>query len=192
MSGRVELADAEIVDAVAATEGEMLELLARLVEAPTTLGNEEPGQVLMTEAFRQIDGLAPFDIPMDEDILHAHPRAAPFDWDVRGKRNVVATNHQGDVEWHEHARATKSLERERLIAVALGESEDPQSFADAFLRPTLYSASYESGMGTLYTAVYRPARGAVEYRWPNVTWEHSFERFREGSRTVRLLETTAA
>jgi predicted choloylglycine hydrolase len=27
----------------------------------------------------------------------------------------VATNHQGDVEWHEHAHATRSLEREHVI-----------------------------------------------------------------------------
>jgi predicted choloylglycine hydrolase len=104
----------------------------------------------------------------------------------------VATNHQGDVEWHEHARVTRSLERERLIAIALDEAADPQSFAEAFLRPPLFSAAYESGMGTLYTAVYKPARGAVEYRWPSLAWEHSFERFREGSRSVRLAETTAA
>ncbi len=104
----------------------------------------------------------------------------------------VATNHQGDVEWHEHARATKSLERERLIATALEEADSPQAFADAFLRPPLLSSAYATGMGTLYTAVYKPARGAVEFRWPALVWEHSFERFREGSRTVRLLETTAA
>ena len=104
----------------------------------------------------------------------------------------VATNHQGDVEWHEHAQATKSLERERLIAIALEEAADPQSFADAFLRPPLYSDAYDSGMGTLYTAVYKPLRGSVEYRWPALAWEHSFDRFREGSRTIRLLETTAA
>lgn len=104
----------------------------------------------------------------------------------------VATNHQGDVEWHEHARATKSLERERLIAIALEEAHDPQGFADAFLRPPLFSAAYASGMGTLYTAVYRAARGSVEYRWPGLTWEHSFERFRAGRRLVRLVEPTAA
>jgi acetylornithine deacetylase len=86
----VEIADAEIVDAVAATEGEMVELLTRLVEAPTVLGNEEPGQELMEEAFRGIVGLEPVDIAMDEQLLRGHPRAAPFDWDVRGKRNVVA------------------------------------------------------------------------------------------------------
>jgi acetylornithine deacetylase len=90
MSGRVDVADAEIVDAVAGTEVEMLELLVRLVEAPTILGNEEPGQVLMAEAFREIAGLEPVDIPMDEELLRSHLRAAPFDWDVSGKRNVVA------------------------------------------------------------------------------------------------------
>jgi predicted choloylglycine hydrolase len=104
----------------------------------------------------------------------------------------IATNHQGDIEWLEHARATKSLERERLIAAALDSSESPQAFADAFLRPPLYSSAYGSGMGTLYTAVYRPARGSVEYLWPALRWEHAFARFHEGSRTVRLLETSAA
>jgi hypothetical protein len=47
-------------------------------------------------------------------------------------------------------------------------------------------------MGTLYTAVYKPARGSAEYRWPGVAWEHSFDCFREESRTIRLLESTAA
>ena len=104
----------------------------------------------------------------------------------------VATNHQEDVEWHEHALATRSLERERVIGTALEEASDPQGFAAAFLRPPLFSAAYGSGMGTLYTAVYKPARGSAEYRWPGLAWEHSFDRFREGSRTIRLLESTAA
>ena len=79
-----------------------------------------------------------------------------------------------------------------MIALALDEAADPQKFARAFLRPPLFSAAYESGMGTLYTAVYRPTQGAVEYRWPELTWEQSFDRFDEGSRTVRLVATTAA
>ena len=104
----------------------------------------------------------------------------------------VATNHQGDVEWAEHARATKSLERERLIAIACEEADGPQSFADAFLRPPLFSAAYGSGMGSLYTSLYKAARGSVEYRWPDFAWEHSFERFRPGTRVVTLAEPTAA
>jgi acetylornithine deacetylase len=84
------VADREILEAVAAVETEMLDVLARLVEAPTTLGNEEPGQVVVEEAFRDLLGLEPCDIGMDAEILRADPRAAPFDWDLTGKRNVVA------------------------------------------------------------------------------------------------------
>ena len=88
--GRVEVSDREIVDAVAAVEDELLELLCRLVEAPTTLGNEEPGQEIMEGAFRDLLGLEPVDVAMDAEALRAHPGSAPFSWDVSGKRNVVA------------------------------------------------------------------------------------------------------
>jgi len=105
----------------------------------------------------------------------------------------VATNHQGDVEWPEHARATRTLERERQIAALLErESSDAERFAAAFLRPPLFSTDYAHGLGTLYTAVYRPSAGMAEYRWPGVVWRQTFDDFREGRRTVRLLETTAA
>jgi len=90
---------------------------------------------------------------------------------------------------HEHARATPSLERERRIVAAFEETPDLRGFAAAFLQPPLVSADYGAGLGTLYTAVYGPVRGSGEYRRP---WEHSFDRLREGSRTIRLLETTAA
>ncbi len=96
MTGRVEVSDREIADAVAAVEDEMLELLRRLVEAPTTLGNE------------------------------------------------------------------------------------------------VLSMAYARGLGTLYTAVYRPGEGATDYRRPGIVWRPSFDGFREGRRTIRLLATTAA
>ena len=83
-------ADGAIVRAVAEQAEWMNALLADLVRAPTTLGNEEPGQVIVEAALREI-GLDPVDVPMDADRLRRHPLAAPFDWDVRGKRNVVAT-----------------------------------------------------------------------------------------------------
>ena len=79
----------EILDAIAEQTAWMTELLADLVRAPTVLGNEEPGQQVVERALREI-GLAPIDVPMDEGQLRAHPLAAPFDWDVAGKRNVVA------------------------------------------------------------------------------------------------------
>ncbi len=86
----VAVEDAEIARAVAAQAPAMEELLVRLVEAPTVLGNEEPGQKVMEDAFRGL-GLEPVDVPMDADVLRAHPSASPFSWDVSEKRNVVTT-----------------------------------------------------------------------------------------------------
>lgn len=82
--------DGEILSAIAEQADWMADLLAELVRAPTTLGNEEPGQVVVEAALAEI-GLEPVDVPMDGERLRAHPLAAPFDWDVAGKRNVVST-----------------------------------------------------------------------------------------------------
>lgn len=79
----------ELSAAVSAETDAGVDLLRRLVEQPTVLGNEEPGQAVMAEAYREL-GLQPVDVPMDAAELRAHPHAAPFSWDVTGKRNVVA------------------------------------------------------------------------------------------------------
>ena len=88
-----EIADAELADAVAAESGEMEELLRRLVAAPTTLGNEEPGQDVMRDAFRDA-GLESRDIPLDAKALRASPFSSPFSWDVSGKANVVRSEER--------------------------------------------------------------------------------------------------
>src|SRR4051794_15123266 len=72
----------------------MQDVLTRLVAAPTTLGNEEPGQVVMEAAFRDV-GLTPYDIALDADAIRADPHSSPFSWDVAGKRNVLATWEAG-------------------------------------------------------------------------------------------------
>lgn len=79
-----------IQEAIAAEADWMADLLSRLVRADTTLGNEEAGQQVMEAALREV-GLDPVDVWMDAEALHAHPLASPFDWDVAGKRNIVAT-----------------------------------------------------------------------------------------------------
>jgi acetylornithine deacetylase len=81
--------DNEIQAAIAAEAPAMEDLLVRLVEAPTLLGDEAPGQQIMRQAFAEL-GLSPFDVPMDAEKLRAHPGAAPFSWEVSGKTNVVA------------------------------------------------------------------------------------------------------
>lgn len=80
----------ELHHAVAADADAIEDLLRTLIEQPTTLGNEEGGQAVMRRALRDL-GLDPVDVPMDADALRAHPAAAPFDWEVDGETNVVAT-----------------------------------------------------------------------------------------------------
>jgi predicted choloylglycine hydrolase len=105
----------------------------------------------------------------------------------------AATNHQGIVEWPEQARASGTVEREaRIVALLEDPAVTPESFADAFLEPPLFSTAYDSGFGTLYTAAYRPAEGVVAYRWPELTWIRSFEAFEEGEYTVSLAEGAVA
>ena len=83
----------------------------------------------------------------------------------------VATNHQERVEWHRHARATATVERERYLLQRLTLKDEPaDKFIAAFLRPPLYSTAFDNGFGTLYTAVYRPTKGVAEYHWPGDTW----------------------
>jgi predicted choloylglycine hydrolase len=105
----------------------------------------------------------------------------------------AATNHQGIVEWPEQAKATRTIERERWIVERLGDgAETAEGFADAFLRSPLFSTAYASGWGTLYTAVYRPREGAVEYRWPTHTWRLAFGAFEQAEHVEILAEDVAS
>ena len=108
-------------------------------------------------------------------------------------RSPAATNHQGFVDWPEQARATRTLEREQYILELLhAPFATAESFADAFLKPYLYSTAYERGFGTLYTAAYRPAEGVAEYRWPGFSWRQSFDAFEEGTHEEILTEGVVA
>jgi predicted choloylglycine hydrolase len=114
------------------------------------------------------------------------------DRDVELSAAVVATNHQGRVEWHEHAQATKSVERERALERLLGQSLTPERFVDAFLQPPLFAADDARRLGTLYTVAYHVGEGRAEFRWPGIRWEQRFGAFSEGVRTVELTESSAA
>jgi predicted choloylglycine hydrolase len=104
---------------------------------------------------------------------------------------AVATNHQERVEWHEHARATATVERERYLLRRLTLHDEPAPrFVAAVLKPPLYSTAFERGFGTLYTAVYRPRRGTLELHWPGGRWQQGFRTFEEGARSIRYPGTT--
>ncbi len=82
--------ETDILAAIEEQADWMDEVLAELVRAPTTLGNEEQGQRIVASVLGSM-GLDPVDVWMDGERLRSHPLAAPFDWDVSGKRNVVAS-----------------------------------------------------------------------------------------------------
>jgi len=106
---------------------------------------------------------------------------------------AVATNHQREVEWAEHARVTQTIERESCLQQLLEhDATTPDTFVSSFLRPPLYQRAYARGMGTLYTAAYTVDEGRADYRWPGVDWRLSFDDFEGGTRTIRLVESTAA
>ena len=106
---------------------------------------------------------------------------------------AATTNHQGKVEWPEYAQAIRTVERERCVLALL---DDPaltrERFVEAFLEPPLHNTSYAQGFGTIYTAAYYPAEGRVEYRWPGVVWEQSFDRFEQSSHTQTFAEQRRA
>lgn len=105
----------------------------------------------------------------------------------------AATNHQGIVEWPEQAKATRTIERERHVVRLLElDRSTSETFADAFLEPPLFSTAYESGFGTLYTAVYRPVEGLVTLRWPSYSWTLGFDAFVEEVHTEALVEGSVA
>jgi predicted choloylglycine hydrolase len=104
----------------------------------------------------------------------------------------VATNHQGRVEWTEHARATLSLEREgELLALVTRPAGSFDELVGAFLRPPLHQDGYARRMGTLYTVAYDVRRGRATFLWPELAWEQGFGGFEEGIRTV-VVESPAA
>lgn len=105
---------------------------------------------------------------------------------------AAATNHQQQVEWHDHARATSSVEREAFLLHRMERRlEPPGRFIAAFQRPPLYSLGFAHGLGTLYTAAYRPATGALELHWPGIRWDQSLDDFKEGTRDIVYREGKA-
>ena len=99
----------------------------------------------------------------------------------------IAANHQGNVDWHNYARFTATLERERFLFFRLREAGmTPERLVRCFLRSPLYTTAYDHGFGTLYTAVYWPERGAARYIWPDGSWAQSIGNFEEGLRHQRF------
>ena len=97
-------------------------------------------------------------------------------------RVLACTNHQETVAWPEHAARARSVERQQALLAAL---EDPSmtlpDLVARFLDPPLYSRRISSP--TVYTAVYRPSEGRVDYIWPGKSWCQRIGRFEPGEYT---------
>lgn len=145
---------------------------------------------------RQTIARLPFSLAHNLTIVDLHAEALTAyvspDREPIFRTFPAATNHQGLVEWPEQAEATRTIERERcIVRLVEGEAADVEAFADAFLRAPLFSTSYANGWGTLYTAVFRPGEGVVDYRWPANTWRLGFDGFDEGHHIEVLADADA-
>lgn len=106
---------------------------------------------------------------------------------------AATTNHQGEVQWPQYARAIRSVERERRVLDLLGDADvDRERFVAAFLEPPLHSTHYAGGFGTIYAAAYFPTERRVEYRWPAVVWKQSFDDFRPSRHTATFAQGRGA
>lgn len=102
----------------------------------------------------------------------------------------ASTNHQGIVDWPEHAAFTKTIERELYLHDMLAkETCSGEHMANEFLKAPLFNRKYSKGFGTIYTAVYRPKEDAMELRWPGVKLRQTFEKFQEGITTISYSES---
>ena len=135
------------------------EALGRLASTPVAI----PQNLTLVDAERAVTVYVGPDMPMTE---------AP---------DACAANHQLRPVSDAQERATRT--GQRLAAV---RATDPADVA-AMLRPPLHKSDYDGGLGTVYTAHYRPGAGQVSYHWPDMEpWTQSFGAFVPGERSVAL------
>jgi len=120
-----------------------------------------PQNVTLVDAERAVTVFVGPDIPMTE---------AP---------DACAANHQYPPVPDEQERFSRTQERLARVRAAGAD-------VAAMLSPPLYQFAYDRGLGTVYTADYRPAEGRVTYYWPDESWEQSFDDFAAGSRSVTI------
>ncbi|WP_300337221.1 C45 family peptidase [Accumulibacter sp.] len=103
------------------------------------------------------------------------------------RRLAAVTNHQQKVEWHQHARATSTVERLRRLRLMLQDSElSSEKLIAAFLQAPIYSHAFARGLGTLYSAAYWPSEGRADFFWPGLGWSQSFADFIPGERLIEF------
>lgn len=103
---------------------------------------------------------------------------------------AFTTNYQGTVDWPENAAFNKTVERSAFLEKLLSKKGlKASAIADAFLQKPLYNTKFKEGFGTLFTAVYQPAVGVVEMRWPNEKVTQTFKEFKEQYKCIQFEES---
>lgn len=101
----------------------------------------------------------------------------------------VSTNHQGKIDWPEHASFSRTVEREQFLLESLAvPDQDAQALKALFLEAPLFNRRYNDGFGTVYTAVYKPADESMELMWPGKILQQSFDNFKENVITITYNE----
>jgi predicted choloylglycine hydrolase len=88
----------------------------------------------------------------------------------------ACANHQEIPSTPGSAALTRSVERQRGMLEALEDrAMTLERLTAGFFEPPLYSRRIDST--TVYTAVYLPAEGRVDYLWPSKRWSQRFDHF---------------
>jgi predicted choloylglycine hydrolase len=94
----------------------------------------------------------------------------------------ACTNHQETVPSPQSASMISSVERQHALSAALDDTAMTlPGLIARFLQPPIYSRRAHSP--TVYTAVYRPAAGRVDYLWPGKSWCQQIGGFQSGEYT---------
>jgi predicted choloylglycine hydrolase len=105
--------------------------------------------------------------------------------------DAFATNHQqGAIEWPENATLNRTVERAALLQNMLTyDGVGGDNLVNSFLQPPLYNTLFSEGLGTLYTAVYRPNEGTVQLHWPNDYMMQTFDGFSEEKKLIKFSQS---
>lgn len=145
---------------------------------------EEASEVLQRIPSHMAYNIMLLDKAGNSKMLQLAPDHEPKVTDLK-----ISTNHQGTVDWPEHAAFSKTVEREKFLQESLKSGNiEADALANKFLEKPLFNRQYNDGFGTIYTSVYRPAEGYMELRWEDKTLKQSFADFDEGNTLITYRE----
>ncbi len=162
-------------------DGFVTALLVRYV-LETCANVAEATRALARLPVQMVNNVILLDASGDHAVVYLSP-----DREAEIRKAPVCTNHQLALEWPQGNRFSQTAERAAHLAALRHAEIGLDTFVDAFFAPPLYRTDYAEGLGTLYTAVIRPASGQIDYLWPDAApWRQSLAAFDEGERPLPI------